>query len=270
MKLLSIDVGIKNMGVCLFEVENKEFSILEWNTLDLLCVHKCCIENCNKPIQYFKNDKYYCKTHAKKDEIYHLPPDDIQNINKIKNLKIFGLHELCKKYDIIYDNSNTKDELIKIIESYIKNKYFDIFVKENCNDIDLIKVGININIQLNKFMKYHQDINYVIIENQISPIANRMKTIQGMVSQYFIINKIHNIKFVSSYNKLKLFNNKKLSYSEKKKLSIEITNNFLENINSLGDWKISFLSSKKKDDLADSFLQGYYYLLNNEFINKLI
>lgn len=270
MKLLSIDIGIKNMGVCLFEVDNKEFTITEWNILDLLCLHKCCFDDCSKPIQYFKNNKYYCKTHAKKNDTFLIPPDEIQNINKIKNLKVANLHELCKKYDIVYDGSTTKDQLINIIKNHKEDKYFDIFIKENCNEIDLIKVGININIQLNNLIKHHDDIDYVIIENQISPIANRMKTIQGMVSQYFIINKINNIKFVSSFNKLKLFNTKKLSYSEKKKLSIEITNNFLENIHLLNNWKTFFSSSKKKDDLADSFLQGYYYLLNSELINKLI
>ena len=32
-----------------------------------------------------------------------------------------------------------------------------------------------------------ESITHVFIENQISPIANRMKTIQGMLAQYFIM-----------------------------------------------------------------------------------
>ena len=48
------------------------------------------------------------------------------------------------------------------------------------------------------------DIDRVIIENQISPIANRMKTVQGMLSQYFLMsNDKLDIEFISSINKLK-------------------------------------------------------------------
>ena len=32
-----------------------------------------------------------------------------------------------------------------------------------------------------------KDITHIIIENQISPIATRMKTIQGLLTQYFIM-----------------------------------------------------------------------------------
>ena len=131
-------------------------------------------------------------------------------------------------------------------------------------------MGININIKFDEFLKHHDDIQYIIIENQISPIANRMKTLQGMVAQYFINRKTTNIKFVSSFNKLKLFTTQKLSYRDKKKLSIEVTGNFLTECNHLQTWKTFFLTSKKKDDLADSFLQGYYYLINNQLITQLI
>ena len=269
MKLLSIDIGIKNMGVCLFEIIDNNFNIIEWNILDLLCLHKCSVENCEKPVKFYKNNEYYCKVHAKKHNTFYIPPDDISNINKIKNEKLSNLYELCSTHDISYNTPITKNELLIKIQEHIHNKYFNIYETENCNDIDLIKVGINMNIQLNNFMKYHNDIKQVIIENQISPIANRMKTIQGMTSQYFINNNIHNIVFVSSFNKLKLFSNKKLSYREKKKLSVEITTKFLDETSQMKAWKEMFNKSKKKDDLADSFLQGYYYLINNQLINKL-
>ena len=269
MKLLSIDIGIKNMGVCLFEIIDNNFNIIEWNILDLLCVHKCNIENCDKSVKFYKKNEYYCKIHAKKHSTFYIAPDDISNINKIKNDKLSNLYELCSIHDISYNTPITKNELLNTIQEHIHSKYFNIYETENCNDVDLIKVGINMNIQLNNFMKYHNDIKQVIIENQISPIANRMKTIQGMASQYFINNNIHNIVFVSSFNKLKLFSNKKLSYREKKKLSVEITTKFLDETSQMKSWNDFFNKSKKKDDLADSFLQGYYYLINNQLINKL-
>ena len=63
-------------------------------------------------------------------------------------------------------------------------------------------------------------VDKVIIENQISPIANRMKTIQGMIAQFFIMNDIKDIEFVAASNKLKNFITTKTSYNERKKLGI--------------------------------------------------
>ena len=106
----------------------------------------------------------------------------------------------------------------------------------------------------------------IIIENQISPIANRMKTIQGMIAQYFIDNGNYNIEFISSANKLKLFlNNKKTTYNERKKKGILITKELLEKKNKLND-EIFFSKDSKKHHLADCFLQCIYYLVT---FNKL-
>ena len=48
---------------------------------------------------------------------------------------------------------------------------------------------------LNKLIE-NQTPTHVIIENQISPIANRMKTIQGMITQYFIMKNIYNVEYI--------------------------------------------------------------------------
>ena len=112
MKLLSIDIGIKNMGICLFEIIDNSFNIIEWKILDLLCVHKCTIETCSKPVKFYKNNEYYCKVHAKKHDIFYIPPDDLTNINKIKNYKVSDLHELCNNHDISYNTPITKNEII--------------------------------------------------------------------------------------------------------------------------------------------------------------
>ena len=107
----------------------------------------------------------------------------------------------------------------------------------------------------------------ILLENQISPIANRMKTIQGMIAQYFIDSGNYNIEFISAANKLKLFNiNKKTSYSERKKLSIQYTQELLVKRNMENELDF-FNKNSKKDDLADSLLQGIYYLSTfNKFI----
>ena len=104
MKLLSIDIGIKNMGICLFEIINNEFNIIEWNILDLLCIYKCCAENCSKPIKFYKNNLYYCKTHAKKNDMFCIPPDDMQNFNKIlSSHSLYCFHSISNRTYLVFN-----------------------------------------------------------------------------------------------------------------------------------------------------------------------
>ena len=90
------------------------------------------------------------------------------------------------------------------------------------------------------------------------------RSIQGMLTQFFIEHNIYNISFISSINKLKDFNLGKLSYKERKLKSIELTQNILNNNNFI-HWINIFNNHKKKDDLSDSFLQGLWYI-NNIYI----
>ena len=60
---------------------------------------------------------------------------------------------------------------------------------------------------------------------------------------------------------------KKTTYNERKKLSIEVTKNILIKNSTLQKWKDFFNKHKKKDDLADCFLQGRWYL-NTTNLNK--
>ena len=155
-----------------------------------------------------------------------------------------------------------------IIEHY-KNNFLEKIESVNANNVNIIDLGINIFHEFNKLFKIInlKSIDYILIENQIGPIANRMKTIQGMVAQYFINNNINNIEFISPINKLKLFcKDKKTNYNDRKKLSIQYTKELLYNLN-ITKYIEVFNNHSKKDDLADCFLQGIYYLYSN---NNLI
>ena len=106
-------------------------------------------------------------------------------------------------------------------------------------------------------------IDCVIVENQIGPLALRMKTLQGMIMQHFIEKGIPLVEEISASNKLKEFlGNKKTTYSERKKSGIIITKKLICENNNLHMWTDVFDKHKKQDDLADSFLQGRWYLNN--------
>ena len=114
-----------------------------------------------------------------------------------------------------------------------------------------------------------RDITHVAIENQISKIASRMKTVQGMLSQYFIMQEeCPQIEYISSINKLKDLstNVQENSYKQHKKDSVAICKEILTQNPSLGNFD-DLLTISKKDDLADAFLQGIWYLKREKIIN---
>jgi hypothetical protein len=83
-----------------------------------------------------------------------------------------------------------------------------------------------------------------------------------MITQYFIMRGVPDIRFISATNKLKLFSKEgdeegKSDYADRKKRSIEITRSLLS---TQSTQSTRFATHKKKDDLADCFLQGVWWL----------
>jgi hypothetical protein len=157
---------------------------------------------------------------------------------------------------------------------------------KSAGDVDLVSIGKKMREQFDQILTVHKDITHVLIENQISPLANRMKTIQGMLSQYFImVYDTISIEFISSANKLKIFSSiiaakdkdktkekieatakgQSQTYKGHKKDGVYHSIQVLEKNTWISNKKWS-LDTKKKDDLADCFLQGLWYLLKNEKI----
>lgn len=206
----------------------------------------------------------------------------------IKNLAHCLIEIESNSYKIIlWDSINLCDDLLPLCEclckkgtctqiaKYTKNginyctkhsKSIDNpkpIANTNISDIPLPKIGVKLKENYNKIFENY-NIDKVIIENQISPLAARMKTLQGMITQYFIDKNIHDIEYISAINKLKEYTNKKLNYSERKKLGIQVTKDIIETHE---EWKDIFIKSKKKDDLADTLLQVIHFIKINNLIN---
>ena len=144
---------------------------------------------------------------------------------------------------------------------HIDKHYLDAILPIRASDLNIATLGRNIRYKFTELLE-GITLDRVIIENQIGPLANRMKTLQGMVMQHFIEANVPHIEEISASNKLKPFlkPGQKTTYNQRKKMGIQITLEKLNSSNPFATWKEFFLSHKKKDDLADSFLQGLWYL----------
>lgn len=219
--VISIDVGIVNLGICIFLVDDIEIKkIYEWKVISLIEDKKICSS-------FLKSGKA-CKSVAKYSNSYGC---------------------FCNRHLI---DSTAKQ--IKQIES---------------KKVDMISLGINLKHELDCLcLDISGNIENVLIENQISPIANRMKTMQGMIMQYFIMINVKNIEFISAVNKLKITGieeivGDKKTYKRRKEMGIKITENLINEKQCLRSDK--FIGSKK-DDLADALLQGLYFLTTKKKI----
>ena len=310
MKLISFDIGIKNMAYCVIDC-SQSINICEWNVVSLLDseapsqICSCQLKpknkktppaQCSKVAKYIKYDKYYCDKHAKENGQYLIPNRQWSSA-AIKKLKVDELLKLGNSHLAFLNTENPtswkRGHLVDFLISFFEKCSFDpikIQKTKTASETDLIKIGRNMKTQMDLIDKLA--FTHIVIENQISPIANRMKTIQGMLAQYFIMMvPTAEIDFVSSSNKLKQFGEPKSKktvvaetptqeplantlqktdgvnpeYKQHKKDGVYYCSKMLDSNPMLETWKVS-LEIKKKDDLADCFLQGIWYLKNRNII----
>lgn len=305
MKLISYDIGIRNMAYCIFDVVSNQLIVQDWNVLNLAettqeLIPPCsCLKNpkkvskkkqkenppiaekCSKTAKYEKNGHFFCEKHATTIGVnlgHIIPTKDISE-SSLKKMSKDELITLGNTYgtDILSGIKPTKKATLEYLHTFFLDKCLVPVVPKKqvaASDINLITIGRSMRDQLDTIKELSKNTTHVIMENQISPLAGRMKTVQGMLAQYYIMTSDpeHPIEivFVSSANKLKGLVSSTESgtstYRKHKTDSIDICNRFLEENPSIAPWSSIILCQTKKDDFADCFLQGIWYLKQSKII----
>ena len=127
------------------------------------------------------------------------------------------------------------------------------------------------------------NVDYVVIEKQPS-FNPKMRIIGGCLQSYFYIrgivdqHKITSIEFFSPKHKLKCYTGPELTieskakskYTQTKKMGILIAQAKLDEFDESMNFKQLFEKSKKKDDLADCYLQAITFCLFKKFkVNEI-
>lgn len=239
----------------------------------------------------------YCKKCAKELHPSKILPDKFKKpLKDLKKVKVKELKDIVNELGIKPTETMNGDKKIKLkkqdyidmIENEINDKYLNFYYPKNANNYTMVEYAKKIkeklpwHIQSGCCCYDFDEVGYgrilhkgiegaylksVVIENQIGPKALRMKTLQGMITQHFIEHgEYTDIYTLSAANKLKDYITGKTTYQERKKESVKITRKLLnEKIASEGNeedvkWLNEFNKHSKKDDLADCFLQGIYFI----------
>lgn len=265
MKIISWDIGIENLAYCIMDNDN----ILMWETIDILkdirqneYICEGLLKNgkeCNNKAKCYENieniKKYYCKKHGKK--LKDIPEHELCEYTKKNN-------QNCKKKANFYENIDNENKKYycnqhKHIANNELHKYITV------KNVSFFEKSIFLYNILNKLDDI-LDVDEVIIENQMHA---EMKSIQILLYSYYLqegiikngrINEIH---LMNATQKMTVYDGPKMEcnikdphdrnkYLAKKHCEYLLQNNLL---------MLEYYNShKKKDDLADTYLQALYFL----------
>jgi hypothetical protein len=224
MKLLSWDIGIYNLSYCILEKKENEIKIIDWDIVNL-------VDN-----EEFKKNRSLIfeniprKLHEK-PQLLDVDIVVIENQPSLKNPQMKSIQMIVYSYFLI---------LGKIIgsssESYISAVDF-------CSASNKLKVYDGPPIILEEKKKR---------KTKIETTLNKAVDASAQNKEEIKVEEIQ-IKEKKKGSSVK--------YADKKRLAIEHAAYYVQQN---PDYITFFNQHKKKDDLADSFLQGLYYLKNKE------
>ena len=251
MKLISFDIGLRNLAVCVLEGTSRtDMRIVAWDVIDVVAeknghTRTACFK-CAKPAMWVQAGAgtQACSRHR--------PKSLTMTKAALTKKTIPELQDMGKTYGF---TGKTKKDLVGRIWTEMSKSGWAKF-KGNARApgggvLDLVN---DIVTCLDKRADWWRDADLAIFENQLD---RRMFAVQAMMHMYFACRGFRT-KGVSAIHKLDNIataTDATGTYRGRKKTGIVHCDALCPPAN-----HEFFKSHKKKDDLADSFLQGLYFL----------
>ena len=245
MKLISFDVGLRNLAFCIMEgTSRKNLKILHWDLIDVMAEgSEAGIKNCfkcKKVASWTWDDKFACRLHKGKSQTKSA-------------LGKKTIEQLKKESD---QEFKTKKEYVDYI--YSKNPVWKRCVK-SCKAGSVVDLAPLISTALTSRTSIWNGATKVIFEQQPD---KRMLAVQGMMHMWFVCHG-YEVKGISATHKLTnitTLEDSTKSYKGRKKTGIIHASTLCPT----EEWKTYLLKHPKKDDLADAFLQGLWFMENGK------
>ena len=282
MKIISWDVGIKNLAYCVMEKTDdlkKPYKISSWNNLNVIETFylKCSGKDCKKKCLYYNkiDDKQvgYCAIHKR---FVNIDIPEPVKTTEDKECEFEGRKKCTKSSKfIINDKYFCTSHKKSIITKITKNQTLVKYKPPNCKTIDIKMLKVNMIHILDKYKDILLDVDHVVIENQPSLKNPKMKSVAETLYAWFLLRgqidaeiPLKKLTYMCPSNKLKVNNDNTLCIlkktkndTEKYKLTKQLGVIYCKQLLKNDTEQLLFLSNnKKKDDLCDAFLQGAYYL----------
>jgi len=149
-------------------------------------------------------------------------------------------------------------------------EFWNVFDLGNATDTTRRLIKLNSALESHSELSDRTKIKTVLIEKQPS-FNPKMRVMASALHMYFVTKGFKDIRSYSAKYKLQLCENADAydcgtRYGNNKKRAVETTKHYLDNVLALNKWKSTFMAAKKKDDYADSFLQGvsFYKIYKSE------
>jgi hypothetical protein len=243
MKLVSFDVGLRNLAFCILDgTTRQDVKILHWDLIDVMAEGaghdspKCF--KCKKPANWKQEETYACTVHKSKGK----------SVTK-KSLNEKTIASLQKEAGV----TGTKKFIVDLLYNKYSKKVWKRCVK-SCKQGSVVDLAPMIAQSLKARTDIWDGSDKIIFEQQPD---KRMMAVQAMMHMWFECHG-YSTKGVSAIHKLTNMVTVKDStktYKGRKKTGIVHATALVPE-----EWKDYMLKHPKKDDLADSFLQGLWFL----------
>jgi len=251
MKLVSFDVGLRNLAFCVLEGTSRtDLTITAWDLIDVMAemggLDKPLCHKCKKPACWKQDSLFACTRH--KGKSVFSTKAGLQKMKKEELVEIATTMSL--------QISNTKKDLIETIYSASAKRVWKRCVK-SAKQGSVVDLAPAIAFSLKERESIWKNADLIAFEQQPD---KRMLCVQGMLHMWFVTQG-YRCKGVSAVHKLTnmvTIQDATKTYKGRKKTGIVHAAELVPT----EELKTFMLKHPKKDDLADSFLQGLWVLEN--------